>query len=89
MPQPGDVLIVHAHPTGPFGEPVTRKGRDNDVKAGTVDAMGMWIGHEWHERKQLTNVLGQPWVKISGTPCPCRARSWTKWMCTPSSPGRN
>jgi hypothetical protein len=53
MPQPGDVLIVHAHPTGPFGESLTRKGRDDDVKRGTVDAVGMWIGQEWHERKQL------------------------------------
>src|SRR4029453_4600711 len=53
VPQPGDVLIVDARPTGPFGEPVTRKGRDDDVKGGTVDAVGKWIGQEWHERKQL------------------------------------
>src|SRR4029077_2450920 len=52
VPQPGDVLIVYAHPTGPFGEPVTRKGRDDDVKGGTVDPVAMWIGQEWHERKQ-------------------------------------
>ena len=31
-----------------------------------------------------TNVLGQPWVRISGMPRPCLARSWTKWMRTPS-----
>jgi hypothetical protein len=49
----GDVLIVHAHLTGPLGEPVTRKGRDDDVKGGTIDAVGVWIGQEWHERQQL------------------------------------
>src|SRR4029453_15914061 len=53
VPQSGDVLIVHAHLTGPLGEPVTRKGRDDDVKGGTVDAVSVWIGQEWHERKQL------------------------------------
>src|SRR5207244_13169258 len=36
-----------------FGEPVTRKRRDDDVKGGTIDAVDMWIGQEWHERKQL------------------------------------
>jgi hypothetical protein len=53
VPQPGDELIVDADLTGPFGEPVTRKGRDNHVKGGTVDAVSVWIGQEWHERKQL------------------------------------
>src|SRR4030095_4501561 len=53
VPQPGDVLIVHARLTGPLGEPVTRKGRDDDVKGGTVYAVGVWIGQEWHERKEL------------------------------------
>src|ERR1044071_3349662 len=53
VPQPGDELIVDADLTGPFGEPVTRKGRDNHVEGGTFDAVGVWIGQEWHERKQL------------------------------------
>src|SRR5206468_588233 len=53
VPQPGDVLIVHTHLTGPLGKPVTRKGRDDDIKGGTVDAVGVRIGQEWHERKQL------------------------------------
>ena len=53
VPQPGDVLIVHAHLTGPLGESVTRKGRDDDVKGGTVDAVGVRIGQEGHERKQF------------------------------------
>jgi hypothetical protein len=34
-------------------------------------------------------VLGQPWVKISGIPLPRRARSWTKWIWTPSTSVRN
>src|SRR5439155_5990499 len=53
VPQSGDVLIVYAHLTGPLGEPVTRKGGDDDVKGRTVNAVGVWIGQEWHERKQL------------------------------------
>ena len=53
VPQPGDVLIVHAHLSGPLGEPVTRQRRDDDVKGGTLDAVGVWIGQERHERKQL------------------------------------
>jgi hypothetical protein len=52
VPQPGDVLIVHGG-SGPLGEPVTRQGRDDNVKGGTVDVVGVWIGQEWHERKQL------------------------------------
>src|SRR5207237_54927 len=53
VPQPGDMLVVHTHLTGPLGEPVTRKGRDDDVKGGTVNAVGVRIRQEWHERKQL------------------------------------
>ena len=59
VPQPGDVLIVHAHLTAPLGESVTRKRRDDDVKAGTVNAMGVWIGQEWHERQQLDERAGR------------------------------
>src|SRR4029077_5638524 len=51
VPQPSDVLIVHDHLTGPLGESVTRKRRDHDVKAATIDAAGVWIGQEWHERQ--------------------------------------
>jgi len=47
------VLIVHTHLSGPIGEPVTRQGRNDDVKGGTVDAVGVWVGQEWYERKQL------------------------------------
>jgi hypothetical protein len=43
------MLIVHAQLTGPLGESVTRKRRDDDVKAGTIEAVGVWIGQEWHE----------------------------------------
>ena len=53
VPQPGDIPIVDAGRMGPLGESVTRKRRDNDVKAGTIDAVGVWIGQEWHERQQL------------------------------------
>src|SRR4030095_16130630 len=31
VPQPGDLLIVHAHPGGALGEPVTRQGRNDDA----------------------------------------------------------
>jgi hypothetical protein len=34
------------------------------------------------------NVLGHPWVKISGIPPPRFACSWTKWMCMPSISAR-
>src|SRR4029077_2526421 len=60
MPQVGNVLIVHAHSSGSFGESVTRQGRDDNVKRGTVDPVGAWIGQEWQKRKKLDERARPP-----------------------------
>src|SRR6478672_4685332 len=60
MPQAGNVLIVHAHSSGSIGESVTRQRRDDNVKRGTVDSVGAWIGQEWHKRKKLDERARPP-----------------------------
>src|SRR6185436_3620099 len=58
MPEPGNVLIVHTQLGGSVGEAVTRQRRNDNVKGGTFNAVGVGVGQERHQRKQLSEGAG-------------------------------
>jgi hypothetical protein len=70
VPQPGDVAVVHTRPSGPLGEAVARQRRDDDVEGGTVDAVGLRVGQQRHQRQQLHEGAGPAVAQDQRQPVP-------------------